>query len=248
MKSLFVGLCVTVAAVPALGAIEDPHLPGNVRTDGWNFAQVVNPSPDKPYGSFGSTALWANPIESNAAGGFDAQFNKTAGYGYATGYSIYPGAGVDGVNLYGGSFSVKEPDAITNVKNVVFQLDILEAHGYDFHDHALPALSYNGGTQGLASNESAILSQVYSGTFPNPQTGANEPLYLNTWLLQWDLSGVSGPINSFEIDWSTVMHAQMYNARLDQSDVYAPAPVPEPAMLGLLSLGGLVLLRRRCDA
>ena len=61
-----------------------------------------------------------------------------------------------------------------------------------------------------------MIGSIDYGTFPNPQTGEDEPLYLNTWGFQWDVSNL-GPINSIQIDFSAVTHAQIYAMRLDQS-------------------------------
>jgi hypothetical protein len=128
----------------------------------------------------------------------------------------------------------------------VFQIEIGEASGYDFYNNLMPVLNYNGGSQNLAATFTQLLGQSQNGTFTNPDTNEEEPVYLNLWGLQWDLSSATGPVTSYEITWSAVLHSQIYALQLDQSDTFTQA-IPEPSTCALLVLGGagLFCLRRR---
>lgn len=231
-------LSLTAAAT---GATINPGLAGNTSFDGWAGLTSAN---YPGYGSFPGSTAWPAPIASNQAGSGDASFNKTAGNGYPASGGIYVGGFGSTPNVYGGSFAVSDATALTNLANVVFQIQTSESSGYDFYDDLLPTLSYNGGSQSLAVTGSMIVSQTQNGTFTNPETGVEEPIYVNVWLFQWDLSSLAGSINNFAIDWSSVQHSQISELRLDQSDVYASV-VPEPASLGMLGLGALLTVSRR---
>jgi uncharacterized protein (TIGR03382 family) len=124
---------------------------------------------------------------------------------------------------------------------VVFQVQIGEALTHDFFNGQFPVLSFNGGMQNMPATSNFLIDQFFAGTVQMP-TGL-EPLFNNTYLLQWDLSAVAGPISSFSISFSGVQHAQLYSMALHQSDVFAA--VPSPGSLTLLALGGMAALRRR---
>jgi hypothetical protein len=221
----------------------DPNLSGNKLYDGWDFTQFNA----NQYGSFADTSAWS--IDSNLAGSDvvgHAQFNKAAGSGgytagnsngvYVASFDVTPGA-------WGGTFSVTEVAPVADLQTVVVQIDTGPAFGFDFYQGLLPTLSYNGGAQSLAADISGLISHVQTGTF-TPPGQPEQPVYDNLWLVQWDLSSVAAPIGSFAVSWSATAHSQIHAVRLDQSDTFSAVPVPEPAMLGLLAMGGLVLLRR----
>jgi PEP-CTERM motif len=253
MAAATMGLLTTSARatfVPG-ASIVDPGLSGNIDSDVWTNAGLTGAA-NPGYGGFPGTSAWPGPIQSSQGGdaGLVKVANGAGGGVYPISSGLYFG-GVSSVgNTLGGTLAVQDATALAGLANVVFQIQIGEALGYDFFNHALPVLSYNGGSQNLAATVWQVTDQTPNGTFPVPG-GGTAPIYINTYLLQWDLSGISG-ITDFSISFSGVQHGQVYALRLDQSDVYgnggtAPA-VPEPASLALLGCGVAALfvkLRKR---
>lgn len=240
--------------------IIDPQLPGQTSYDGWlpfwnedngkwtsSLARTYNPG----YPGHPGSDPWPNPITSKqGSAGHDAGLMKIAdgtdGGAYPGSSSLYFGGFSSVVNNFGGTVSVFDDTPVANLATVVFQIDIGEIWLYDFYDSDndgnvdLPVLNYNGGTQRLEATLAEILGQVQRGTHMTPN--GPEPVYINTYLLQWDLTGIAEPITSFSIEFSAVEHAQVYAMRLDQSDTYTP--IPEPTMLSAAA-GALLLLGRR---
>lgn len=239
--SLFPIVLAATAGI-AHAAFIDPALTGNTQYDAWTGLTASN---YPGYGSFPGTGAWPAPIVSNTPGSADAYLRKVSngpgGGPYLAGGSIYFGGFSAEINYEGGTLAVGDTTVVDNLSNVVFQIEIGEAWTYDFHNRQLPVLSFNGGNQQLVANVTLLVDQVHNGTVDMP-TGP-EDVYINSWLVQWDLSAYAG-ITDFEISFTGVQHAQLYSLRLDQSDVYA-AVVPAPAPLALLSLGGLIATRRR---
>ena len=230
-------LITTVPAAPIA-----MNLPGTTSYDGWeNMTSGNYPG----YPGFGSSAAWPSPIGSNTTNSGDAVVNKVSGTANPAGASLYSGVYANTPpNTFGSTLVVSDTTVPLNLKNVVFQIDIGAASGYDFYNGVLPTLSYNDGGQNITATYSTILSQVQDGTFTNPDTGLDEPVYITLYGLQWDLSSVSTPINSIQISWSTVQHSQVYSLRLDQSDTFVQA-IPEPSTWFLLSLSITALVAFR---
>lgn len=227
-------------------SLDDPGLPGNTAHSSWTSLTVSQYS---GYPGFPGTGAWSNPMSAQA-GDADAVLNKvsngTGGGPYPGGGSIYYGGFSGDVNNNGGTLAVIDAAPIAGLRQVSFQIQIGEAWTYDFWNRALPTLSYNGGSQSLAATSSILLQQYYNGTVPMP-TG-DEDVFINTYLLNWDLSGIAEPITSFAITFTGVQHAQLYKLRVDESDTVATAAVPEPSSLAMLACGGslaALLIRRR---
>jgi hypothetical protein len=158
--------------------------------------------------------------------------------------SIYFGNFAQIPNALGGTLRVTDSTPLANLKTLVFQIQIGEATGYDLY--SAPALKINGGSSVVNPLFSGILNRFQNGTFTSPETGLDEPVYVNTRGYQWDVSSL-GLVTSFAIDFSGVTHSQIYGLKLDQSSsVFSAALVPEPNVGGLvLAAACFFLIRRR---
>lgn len=239
-----------VSAVPAAPMTLSPYaLGGTSESNGW---LTINGSIFPGTGSFPGTTMWS-PLGSTTGG--DAVLakisNGTGGGPYAASGSMYFGGFSGDPNVHGGTLAAQDLTPVADLSNIVFQIQIGEAATYDFYNGVLPTLSYttsSGTTGGLVATDTALLEQYFNGTVTMP-TG-EEPLYINTYALQWDLSGVSEEITAFSISFTGVQHAQLYAMQLDQNSTYVQA-VPEPAGGMLLGLGSLLVVwrsRRRQEA
>lgn len=211
-------------------------------------------------GSFPGTTLWTpKASQVNSVIGDDggtvggANLTKvsnapTGGGAYAASGSLYFGGFSGDINVNGGALAVVDSSPLAGLQNITFQVGIGEASTYDFYNHVLPTLTYTtalGTVSSVTATSSSVAEAFFNGTVSMP-TG-EEPIYINQYLLQWDLSGVTSPITSFSIGFSGVQHAQLYGLTLTQAAV---AAVPEPstyAMLlsGLVSMGVVGAVRRR---
>jgi hypothetical protein len=246
--------------------ITAPALTNATHTDAWLAQSVVVEgemvwqstlssayNPGYP-GFITSTSNWPAPIASKQGStGHDAKLTKvangTSGGPFPSSSSLYFGSFTGGANALGGTLAVGDTTPLANLATLVFQLEIGEASGSDFWDSAdagdagdLPVLSYNGGTQQLLPTYAAITKALDNGSFAPPGGTESSTLYINTWLMQWDLSAIDN-ITDFSISFSAVAHTQLYAMRLDQGDTHTA--VPEPAALGIAALSSLLLLRRR---
>jgi hypothetical protein len=225
----------------AEAAFVDPGLSGNTQYDGWfDLSAAGNPG----YPGYPGTKAWPAPIGSNAPGSGDATLDKTANgigggpYPYSGG-AIYHGGTSSKANTLGGSLAITDLTPVADLKVVVFQIKMTQAYGYDFYSNIPPVLSYNGGAQALAPTVTSLTSQVQTGTFTDPGTGSEQPVFTNEWFFQWDLTSVVPPITDFSVGWSSVQHSLIYALQLNQGDVY---PVPEPSTVCLAAMGGLAVL------
>ncbi|WP_146431065.1 PEP-CTERM sorting domain-containing protein [Blastopirellula retiformator] len=228
----------------------DPGLSGSTQYDEWTNTGLIGAS-NPGFPGFPGSGAWPSPIGSDAVGSGDATLNKTAngsgGGPFPSGSSMYFGGFSSAINNDGGTLQVADATPVANLQTVSFQVQIGEAWTYDFFDDILPTLSYNGGSQDLAATTSLLLEQYDNGTVTMPS--GEETVYINTYLLTWDLSSIIGTISDFAIDFTGVQHATLFTLRLDQSD--QPVATPEPGSLALL-LGGIPAaiwcLRRRRNA
>lgn len=240
--------------------IIDPQLQGNTQFDGWSQLNSTN---FPGYGGFPGLfpATWTTPAGSNTnsdgsltltlpAGvipsgdaGLVKLANGVNGGPFFASESIYYGSFSGDVNVDGGTLAARDTTPVANLKNVVFQIRIGEAAGYDFYNHTLPTLHLNGSEQGLAPTGAVLLNQWPNGTFETPD--GPKDIFINTWGMAWDLTTFQEPITQFEVRWIGVQHGQVYGLRLDQSDVWHHSAIPEPASLGAVCVGVWALLKRR---
>ncbi|MFY9480152.1 MAG: PEP-CTERM sorting domain-containing protein [Aquabacterium sp.] len=235
----------------------------NVVTNSWvnlsAFAQNGVPGLTGT-GSFPGTTMWApkaSQIDSvigdaggTAGGATLTKVSNSPGGGgaYAASSGLYFGGFSGDVNVNGGSLAVVDSSPLAGLQHISFQVGIGEASTYDFYNHVLPTLTYTtslGTVSSVVATNSSILEAFNNGTVTMP-TG-EEPIYINQYLLQWDLSNVNEQITSFSIGFTGVQHAQVYGLTLTQAAV---AAVPEPstyAMLlsGMAMMGVVGAVRRR---
>ncbi|MEM7400611.1 MAG: VPLPA-CTERM sorting domain-containing protein [Pseudomonadota bacterium] len=233
-------ICVSLFSY-AQAAFVAPGFSGNTEYEGWSnlYSSAVPGGTLDPalYGiGFPGAAPWTGPLitgnETGSAG--NATFYKTAGNGYAAGASIYtPFSG-------SGNFEVDNATPLSNLANVLYQIDIGPGSGNVFFDNT-PVLNYNGGSQALVAD--IIFDKDGAFPFTNPV----DPTQAGTttiWGFQWDLSGILG-ITDFDIDWKNGPHAQIYALQLDTSDIFTPVPIPAAVWLFGAALFGLIGVPRR---
>lgn len=242
--SIFIACALLAKAQYTEGSqLIDPGLSGTTSSDVWT---TLNNTANPGYPGFPGSGTWPSPIGSNIGG--DATLNKLSGAAYPAGGSIYFGGFSDVVNLSGGTLSVSDSTPLSGLSNVAFQIEIGEAWTYDFFNGTLPVLSYTtalGTVTDIAATEWTLVSRFDNGQVEMP-TGL-ETVYINSYLLQWNLTSVEEEITSIGITFTGVQHSQIYALRLDQSDVYTSA-VPEPATFAALAGFGVLVIaafRRR---
>jgi len=218
---------------------------GTSDIDGWANINTANFS---GYGFFPGSSAWPGPIGSNVLGSGDADLGRVSGGSsgggpFLSSTSIYFGSFAQVPNALGGTLRVSDSTPLANLKTLVFQIQIGEATGYDLY--SAPALKINSGSSIVSPLFSGILNRFQSGTYPSPVTGLDEPVYVNTRGYQWDVSSL-GAVTSFTIDFSGVTHSQIYALQLNQSSsFFATAVVPEPGVVGFLTVGACFFLIRR---
>lgn len=218
----------------------NPGLVGTISYDGWaNLSRYAYTG----FPSFPGTLNWPRAIDSAAPGSGDAEITRIAvsadgtGGAYPAEESLYFFSYQQVPNALGGSLRVADPTPLGGVKTVVLQIQIGEADGYDFFSPGgAPLLKVNGATAGPTPFAPILISRFQSGTFESPETGLDEPVFVNTWGFQWDVSSL-GTINSLQIEFSAVTHAQIYEIRLDQSDLAQSRSVFVPNFLTLAAMG-----------
>jgi hypothetical protein len=197
------------------------------------------------YGTFPGSSPWPAPILAND-GSASASLNRiagspTGGGPFISGSSIYFGNFLQVPNALGGTLQISNNAPLSNLRTLVFQLQIGEANGFDFFQPTgFPVLSINGeATQ--ASLFTNLVTRFQNGTFPSPETGQDEPVWINTWAYQWNLTD-SPVVSSYALNFSAVTHAQVYALRVDGTSVLqSGAVVPEPSVVSLIFIGGLLL-------
>lgn len=235
--------------VPGVALI-DPNLSGTKQYDGWIGLTGANYA---GFGGFPGSAPWSTSIGSNRTAtntfnrdepgdaGLIKVSNGTGGGPYPAGASIYFGGFSGDINNNGGTMAVTDSTPVAGLQNVVFQIQMGEAWTYDFFNRVMPTLSYNGGTQRLEASVLQTLERFDNGTVEMPS--GLETVYINTLLLQWDLSSIAGPITDFKVEFTGVQHGQLYGLRLDQSDTFTA--IPSPGAFAMVGAGMVMCARRR---
>jgi hypothetical protein len=251
---LAVAALVVSTAQVGLGAMAlvDPALPGNTQTDFWSLDRLSTVE-SSGYGSFPGFAAWPGAIASSTTdvgsdgdAGLVKVANGAGGGPFVSSGSIYHGGTTSTPNTLGGTLGVQDATPVAGVSNVVFQLQIGEAFGYDLFNGVLPVLNYNGGSQALVATNSELIGHEFAGTFPDPLGGPDLPIFTNTYLIQWDTTGLGA--TSLNVTFHGVQHSQVYQMQLNQSDVFQSVPEPSSVTLaGLAMLGaiGMVWKKRR---
>jgi hypothetical protein len=240
MKNIILGFAVFIlTAASSFAQIVDVNFSGGGVTSysAWSNVNAFNYS---GYGSFPGNQPWPAPIVATE-GASTASLNRiagspTGGGPFLASESIYFGNFQQVPNALGGTLRILDSDPLFNLRTIVFQIQIGEATGFDFFQPAgFPKLAFNSGV-GVNATFTNLVNRFQNGVFPSPETGQDEPVYVNTWAYQWNF----GSGNSFEtlnIDFSAVTHAQVYDLRLDGTTVFQSTPViPEPSTLALLVL------------
>jgi hypothetical protein len=211
---------------------------GSKRYSSWSNLTSGNYS---GYGSFPGNSPWPTPIIATA-GSTNGRLNRVAGSPtgggpFLSSSSIYFGNFAQVPNALGGTLQISNIAPLSDLRTLVFQIQIGEATGFDFFTPTgFPTLSINGGSNSV-SLFTNLVTRFQSGTFPSPETGKDEPVYVNTWAFQWNLTNPL-TVNSYAVNFSAVTHAQVYALRTDETSVLQPTAVvvPEPSIAHLLTL------------
>lgn len=210
-------------------------------------------------GAFPGRSSWPTPIPATA-GSTNASLNRTAGAGgsggpyitASTNYingdtnesiisigSVYFGSFSGSSNVFGGTLRVAQASPLSGLQTIVFQIQIGEVLGYDFFEPSgFPSLTLDGSSSVVPASFTNLVNRFENGV--DPQFG--EPLFLNTWGYQWNLTNGQMP-SSYAITMSGVAHSQIYGLRLDETTVLqSTAVVPEPTVTHLLAITGLLCM------
>ena len=246
MKKIFL-LLLTFISVANAQIIDVNFSGGGSKSySAWSNVNSFNYS---GYGSFPGNQPWPAPIRATE-GSTNSTLNRiagspTGGGPFLASESIYFGNFAQVPNALGGMLRLSNSLSLTNLRTLVFQIQIGEATGYDFFEPSgFPKLSLNGGTYSAALFTN-LVNRYQNGVFPSPETGEDEPVYINTWAFQWNLTNAS-TINNYAIDFSAVTHAQVYALRWDSTSVLQNQVIPEPSVYALLLLAiGIIILYRK---
>jgi len=205
---------------------------GNTSYDRWEDLTGNNPD----------TSGWPGGISSNTTQSGDAELVRISGEPFPAWESIYFPSMTLNENELGGTLAITDRTPLSGVRTIVLQVKIGEALLHDFHaPSGYPVLKIKQG-EAWASIEPAFstrLNQVPNGFYVRPNN-EEYPIYINTWAFQWNLDQVV-TVDSFQIEFSAVTHAQVYALQLDQTSVLQPQQVfannQLPPQIKLVSTG-----------
>jgi hypothetical protein len=249
MKSL---LLLFLLVTTSVAQIIDINFSGSGTTS-YSAWSNINSFNYTGYGSFPGNSPWPTPIRATQ-GSTNSVLNRvsgapTGGGPFLASESIYFGSFAQIPNTLGGTLRLSNSLSLTNLRTLVFQIQIGEALGYDFFEPSgLPRLSLNGGTYTNAGFTN-LVNRFQNGVFPSPETGQDEPVWINTLAFQWNVTNASA-ITNYAVDFSGVTHSQIYALRWDSTSVLQGQVVPEPSTLGLLALAaagaaGYIIRKRK---
>lgn len=228
LAAAFVTLAGPAAANTTHAAFVD--VAGSTAFDGFNNLT----------GSRISRAQLGAGVVSNVAGSSQsASLQRLSGGFYPASFGLYSWS-------TDSSFGLNVGSAIANLNSVKLQtfVTVDTSQGVDglLQTGYLPTLSFNGGTQKLAA---VYTMTPVAGGFDmegNPlPANPNNPNY---GFFSWDLSGVTTPISSFNVNFGLDIHSSALAFQLDQVAVTA-VPEPETYALMLAGLGAVTLVARR---
>lgn len=177
-------------------------------------------------------------VEAGAADN-DAILKRLSGTFYPASFGLYSFS-------TDSTFSFTVADAVDGLGKVTLQsfVSVDTSQGVEglLHSGYLPTLSYNGGTQKLVA--AYTLTSVSGGVGMDGSPLEASPSNPNYGYFSWDLSGVSGSVDSFTINFGLDVHSSALAFQVDQS-LAAPVPEPESYALMLAGLGAVALLARR---
>ena len=198
---------------------------GNTSYDGWENLTATNPN----------TSGWPSGIGSNTSQSGDAEL---------VGISVGPYPGLESIyfpstnlneNELGGTLAITDRTPLKGVRTIVLQVKIGEGLLHDFHTPSgYPLLKINQGGTPIAPSFSTQVGREPNGFYDA------YPIYINTWAFQWNLDSAV-VIQSFEVEFSAVTHAQVYALQLDQTSVLQSQQVftknELPPQIKLVSVG-----------
>lgn len=249
MKKIFLPLLAFISVANA--QIIDVNFSGggSKSYSAWSNVNAFNYS---GYGSFPGSQPWPSPIRATD-GSTNSTLNRiagspTGGGPFLASESIYFGNFAQVPNALGGTLRLSNSLSLTNLRTLVFQIQIGEALGYDFFEPSgLPRLTINNLTNSSTfSTFTNLVTRFQNGVFPSPETGKDEPVWINTLAYQWNITNASS-ITNYHIDFSGVTHSQVYAMRWDSTTVLQSTPViPEPSTYALLLLAfGIIILYKK---
>jgi hypothetical protein len=236
MKNIILVLLIAFTGFKASGQIIDIDFSGG-GTKSYSAWSNLTSFNYPGYGSFPGNQPWPSPIVATY-GSVSSTLNRiagspTGGGPFLASESIYFGNFTQVPNDLGGTLRLSNSAGITNLKTLLFQVQIGEAVGYDFFEPTgFPKLTLN--DTAYSATFTNLVNRYQSGVFPSPETGKDEPVYVNTWAYQFNLT--NNGFSNYHIDFSAVTHSQVYALRWDGTSVLQGQVVPEPSILSLLVL------------